>query len=104
MVCGARQYDILYQPCTATKSQILANFLTKFNMLTDQPTNNSTTRCSLCIDRSLNFKGRGIGILLRVPTRELTGIPIQLQFNTTNNVDEYEAFILWMQLALHLEA
>lgn len=42
--------------------------------------------------------------MLRILTVELNEISTQLQFNATIDVAEYEALILGMQLALHLEA
>jgi ribonuclease HI len=54
-------------------------------------------------DGAANLKGYGIWVLLVSPDDLHIPISIKLNFETTNNVAEYEACILGLQAALEIE-
>ena len=48
-------------------------------------------------DRAINQYGNGIGILLITPERSHIPLAIKLNFEATNNMAEYEAYIAGME-------
>lgn len=54
------QYDIHYQPSTAIKAQILADFLAEFTIITNQPNGSSTANGNLFINGSSNSRRRRV--------------------------------------------
>jgi ribonuclease HI len=50
-------------------------------------------------DDSSSKEGYGVGILLISPTKEVITLSYKLEFETTNNIDEYEALVLGLRAA-----
>lgn len=100
------EYDITYQPRTAIKSQILADFVADFSpgMATEaekelQVFNGSYPGTwTLFTYGSSNVKGAGLGIVLIPPTGETIRQAIKCHL-ITNNEAEYEAMIAGLELA-----
>ncbi|XP_077242560.1 uncharacterized protein LOC143883083 [Tasmannia lanceolata] len=69
-------------------------------MIGDVPT---LTTWTMYFDGESNSKGKGISIVLVSPRDEHILISIKLDFDYTNNVAEYEAFIAGLEAALSLE-
>lgn len=97
-----RQHDIRYQPRSTIEAHIVANFFAEFTTLKDQYGKYSMPYWHLYLDGSTNLRGKGIGVILRMSTKELIEKLVRLQFSATNNVVEYEALITGMRLDLHL--
>ncbi|XP_070004118.1 uncharacterized protein [Nicotiana sylvestris] len=103
------EYDIIYQPRTAIKSQVLADFVADFSQGMQleaekelQVFNGSNPRIwTLFTDGSSNVKGSGLGIVLVPPTGETIRQAIKWH-SITNNEAEYEVVIAGLELAREL--
>ncbi|XP_070011452.1 uncharacterized protein [Nicotiana sylvestris] len=103
------EYGITYQPRTAIKSQVLADFMVDFSQEIQleaekelQVFNRSNPKTwTLFTDGSSNVKGAGLGIILVPPTGETIRQAIKCH-PITNNEAEYEVVIAGLELALEL--
>ena len=105
---GSREFDITFQPWTAIKSQVLADFIADFTpniheqvekellYMTEGP---QVKMWTLHVDGSSNFKGCGLGIVLTSPEGEMLERSINCGFKAINNEAEYEAMIAGLSLA-----
>ncbi|XP_070029714.1 uncharacterized protein [Nicotiana sylvestris] len=104
-----REYNITYQPKTAIKSQVLANFLADFSHGIQleaekelQALNGSNPGTwILFTNGSSNVKGSSLGIVLVPPTGETIRQTIKCH-SITNNEAEYEVVIAGLELAREL--
>ena len=62
------------------------------------------TICVLHVDGSSNFRGAGLGILLKSPQGDIIARAISCDFNAKYNEAEYEALIAELTLAQDLKA
>ena len=53
-------------------------------------------------DRAVNQYGNGIGVLLITPDGSHVPLAVKLNFKATNNMAEYEAYIVGMEALLEL--
>ncbi|XP_077223005.1 uncharacterized protein LOC143856622 [Tasmannia lanceolata] len=60
------------------------------------------SRWTLYFDGASNQKGQGVGALLISPRNEHIPLAVKLQFECTNNMAEYEAYIVGLEAALAL--
>ncbi|XP_070013485.1 uncharacterized protein [Nicotiana sylvestris] len=103
------EYDVTYQPRTAIKSQVLADFVADFSQGMQleaekelRVLNGSNPGIwTLFTDGSSNVKGAGLGIVLVPPTGEIIRQAIKCH-SITNNEAEYEAVIAGLELAREL--
>ncbi|XP_070008788.1 uncharacterized protein [Nicotiana sylvestris] len=103
------EYDIIYQPRTAIKLQVLANFVANFNTNLVPETEKELlvyTRANLWTwtlftDGSSNVKGARLGIILILPSGEIIRQAIKY-YPITNNETEYEVVIVGLELAREL--
>jgi len=101
------EYDITFQPRTALKSQVLADFVADFAPNATQQadkellnlTEHSDSKWILTVDGSSNVNGAGIGLVLTSPEGDLIQQAIRCGFKATNNEAEYEALIAGLNLA-----
>ena len=101
------EYDITFQPRTALKSQVLADFVADFAPNATQQadkellnlTEHSDSKWTLTVDGSSNVNGAGIGLVLTSPEGDLIQQAIRCGFKATNNEAEYEALIAGLNLA-----
>ncbi|KAL5547324.1 hypothetical protein UlMin_007011 [Ulmus minor] len=101
------EYDITFQPRTALKSQVLADFVADFAPNVTQQadkellnlTERSNSKWTLTVDGSSNVNGAGIGLVLTSPEGDLIQQAIRCGFKATNNEAEYEALIAGLNLA-----
>ncbi|KAL5564335.1 hypothetical protein UlMin_027499 [Ulmus minor] len=101
------EYDITFQPRTALKSQVLADFVADFTPNVTQQadkellnlTERSNSKWTLTVDGSSNVNGAGIGLVLTSPEGDLIQQAIRYGFKATNNEAEYEALIAGLNLA-----
>ncbi|XP_077217991.1 uncharacterized protein LOC143852492 [Tasmannia lanceolata] len=63
----------------------------------------SLTTWTMYFDGATNSKGKGVGIVLISPRDEHIPISIKLDFDCTNNVAKYEAYIASLEATLSLE-
>ena len=100
------EFDIRYRLKTATKGQVLADFVMEFTSAEPAKDAQTTTDLStykLSVDGASNAQGSGAGLILT----SLEGIDIEYAlrfgFRTSNNEAEYEAVIAGLNLAHSLE-
>ncbi|KAL5539209.1 hypothetical protein UlMin_043494 [Ulmus minor] len=101
------EFDITFQPRTALKSQVLADFVADFAPNVTQQddkellnlTEHSNSKWTLTVDGSSNVNGAGIGLVLTSPEGDLIQQAIRCGFKATNNEAEYEALIAGLNLA-----
>ena len=96
------EYDVIFRPATAIKSQVLADFVAQFTP-TLLPALEQETRLRsktkeegewvLHVDGSSNVRGAGVGIVLTSPPRNTASRAVRCNFKGTNNESEYEAFV-----------
>ncbi|KAK1605585.1 hypothetical protein QYE76_029258 [Lolium multiflorum] len=83
-------FDIAYKPRTAVKSQVLADFVADWTEAPDaslEPERNM----GHALDGSKQHQGSGAGVTLKSPTGE--EYVLQIHFEATNNMAEYEALL-----------
>ncbi|XP_070043089.1 uncharacterized protein [Nicotiana tomentosiformis] len=103
------EYDIVYQPRTTIKSQVLADFVLDFNagiVLEAEKelqvfTESNPGTWTLFTNGSSNFKGAGLGIVLIPPSGEIIRQAIKC-YPITNNEAEYGDVIAGLELAREL--
>ncbi|XP_019241492.1 PREDICTED: uncharacterized protein LOC109221465 [Nicotiana attenuata] len=104
-------YDIEYQPRTAIKSQILADFVADFSSAVVpevekeflSKSGTSSGVWTLFTDGAANVRGSGLSIVLRPPVGGIIRQSIKTT-KLTNNEAEYEAMIAGLDLAKGLGA
>ncbi|XP_057250585.1 uncharacterized protein LOC130591328 [Beta vulgaris subsp. vulgaris] len=106
-------YDITYQPRTAIKSQALADFVADFSPTLEAiaqtevimlEVNTTNSKWILHVDGSSNFRGAGLGVLLKSPQGDIIARAISCDFKATNNEAEYETMLAGLTLAKDLKA
>ncbi|XP_013624604.1 PREDICTED: uncharacterized protein LOC106330724 [Brassica oleracea var. oleracea] len=107
------EYDIIFRPATAIKSQVLADFVAEFSLallpaLEQEVRLRGETKEEgewiLHVDGSSNVRGAGVGIVLTSPTGNTASRAITCNFKATNNESEYEALIAGLTLAHQMGA
>ncbi|KAL2228584.1 UNVERIFIED_CONTAM: hypothetical protein Sindi_1838100 [Sesamum indicum] len=95
------QYDVDYQPRTAQKAQVLANFVMELSSDPKYPpvAEEQTSKWMLHVDGALNANNGGASILIQGPKGVEIEVAARLSFLVTNNEAEYEALILGLELA-----
>ncbi|KAK9077953.1 hypothetical protein SSX86_002010 [Deinandra increscens subsp. villosa] len=90
----------------AIKSQALADFVADFSSdilpeveLEVKQLQEASGSWILYTDGASNFRGTGLGALLKLPQGDIIPLSIYCEFNVTNNEAEYEALIAGLQLA-----
>ncbi|XP_066354798.1 uncharacterized protein [Miscanthus floridulus] len=97
-------HDIRYIPRTATKSQALADFVTKW-IEVQLPTPDVTHEYwTMYFDGSIMALDSGIGVVLISPNGSRLRYAICLHFSASNNTMEYEALINGLRIAIELGA
>ncbi|KAL2226537.1 UNVERIFIED_CONTAM: hypothetical protein Sindi_2012400 [Sesamum indicum] len=100
------QYDVDYQPRTAQKAQVLADFVTELSSDLKSPlaAEEQGSKWMLHVDGSSNANNGGAGILIQGPKGVEIEVAARLSFPVTNNEAKYEALILGLELAYEAEA
>ena len=105
-------YNIFYRPRPAIKGQVLADFATEVPIdkvqeceAIQNPTPVFDDRVwTLHTDGASNDDGAGAGLRLVSPDNHELTYAIRLDFQSTNNEAEYEAFLAGLRLALKMGA
>ncbi|XP_022024268.1 uncharacterized protein LOC110924581 [Helianthus annuus] len=105
-------YNIFYRPRPAIKGQVLADFATEVPIdkiqeceAIQNPTPVFDERVwTLHTDGASNDDGAGAGLRLVSPDNHELTYAIRLDFQSTNNEAEYEAFLAGLRLALKMGA
>ncbi|XP_015934727.1 uncharacterized protein LOC107460826 [Arachis duranensis] len=85
---------LVFQPRSALKAQILADFITELT-----PDEHNKT-WKLHVDRASSREGSGAGIILKEGDEVVAKQALQFHFSASNNQAEYEALIAGLKLAL----
>ncbi|XP_022562420.2 uncharacterized protein LOC111208018 [Brassica napus] len=102
------EYDVIFRPATAIKSQVLAEFVAEFSpallpALEQEVRLRGKTKEEgewiLHVDGSSNARGAGVGIVLTSPTGDTASRAMRCNFKATNNESKYEALIAGLTLA-----
>ena len=96
------EFDIRYNPKTAIKGQVLADFVMEFTSA--KPAENARTMpdlpiWKLFIDGAANSQGSGAGLILTSPEGIDIEYALEFGFQASNNEAEYEAVIAGLNLA-----
>ena len=95
-------HDIRYIPCTAIKSQALADFVAEW-MEVQLPTSDVTHEYwTMYFDGSVMAPGSGADVVLISPDGSRLRYAIRLHFSASNNTTKYEALINELRIANEL--
>ncbi|GJT01381.1 reverse transcriptase domain-containing protein [Tanacetum coccineum] len=103
-------YNITYEPRSAIKGQVLADFINEIPVGSDavmprqtQYTVDHNKDCKeewvLYTDGASSAKGSGAGLVLISPTKTEYTYALRLNFESTNNQAEYEALLAGLRIA-----
>jgi len=96
------EHDIEYRNKTCAKSQVLADFIVELPTKETRE-NPLDTTWLMHVDGSSSKQGSGVGIHLTSPTGEVLEKSFRLNFEATNNVGEYEALVIGLNLTRGLK-
>jgi hypothetical protein len=92
-------FDIEYKPCTAIKSQDLAEFMADWKEAQETTPILEPEHCVMHFDGSKLLHGSGAGVTLKSPKGDELSYVLQNHFPTTNNIAEYEALLHRLRVA-----
>ena len=92
-------HSILYEPRTAIKSQILADFFVDWAEIEYPPPYPDSSYWRLHFDGSKMKEWLRAGIVLTSPKGDRLEYALQIHFKASNNVAEYEALVHGLKLA-----
>nr|XP_023892879.1 uncharacterized protein LOC112004870 [Quercus suber] len=99
------EFDIRYQPRNAIKAQALANFIAEFTpSYEDLDDKEDNKKWVVHVDGSSILYAGGIGVVLQSRKGDKLNHKVHLQYQTTNNEAEYEAFLKGLELAKSVKA
>ena len=93
---------IAYAPRTAIKSQVLANFITKWTEVQTPPAVVDQEYWTMYFDGSLMKKGAGVGLVFVSPLGVRMRYMVWLHFPSSNDIAEYKALINGLRIAIEL--
>ncbi|KAM1005598.1 hypothetical protein ACFX1T_002478 [Malus domestica] len=108
------QYEIIYVPAKAVKGQTLADFLTDHPIPADWKMSNDLPdedvfyidilpTWTMFFDGSARADGAGAEVVFMSPQRQILPYSFQLSELCSNNVAEYQALIIGLQMAINME-
>ncbi|XP_070672146.1 uncharacterized protein [Malus domestica] len=114
LVAKADPYEIIYVPAKAIKGKALADFLadllipTNWKISDDLPDEevfyiDIFPTWMMLFDRSIRADGVGTGVVFMSPQRKILPYSFQLSKLCSNNVAEYQALIIRLQMAINIE-
>ncbi|KAK1609888.1 hypothetical protein QYE76_033561 [Lolium multiflorum] len=86
-------FDINYEARTAIKSQVLADFIADWTEAPEGTPVPEPEAWVMHFDGSKQHQGSGAGVTLKSPTGEELQYVLQIHFEATNNMAEYEALL-----------
>jgi hypothetical protein len=96
------EFEIEFCPRQATKSQILADFVSEWTEIQMPPPKERPEHWIMYFDGTLNLGGAGAGVLLISPQGEQLKYVLQIHYKASNNGVEYEALIHVLHIAVSL--
>ena len=92
-------FDITYKAIDAIKSQVLADFFVDWTEAPEGTPLPEPEPWVMHFDGSKQHKGSGAGVTLKSPTGEELQYVLQIHFEATNNMAEYEALLHGLRIA-----
>ncbi|KAM1448103.1 hypothetical protein ACFXTO_007114 [Malus domestica] len=110
----AKVDPIIYVPAKAVKGQALADFLADHPILADWKISDNLPddevfyidifpTWTIFFDGSARADGAGAGVVFMSPQRQILPYSFQLSELCSNNVAEYQALIIGLQMAINME-
>ena len=111
-------FDIKYMPRTSIKGQVLVDLVAEFaecpeemeeenQKLDERSIGMISVQCpmpwELYIDKAVNQRGSGVGLVLVSPEKIIIEKSLRLSFSATNNEAEYEALLMGMVMVQKME-
>ncbi|GKV52722.1 hypothetical protein SLEP1_g59293 [Rubroshorea leprosula] len=96
------EFEITFQQRSVIRAQALADFLVECTPCHSTP-NPEPNDWTLYVDGASSCKGSGAGALLIGPDGYRSEHALKFNFDATNNMAEYKALLLGLQLALELK-
>ena len=97
------EFDIQYQPRTAIKGHVVADFINEFTLMEGQEAEKAP-QWSIHENGSSNKQASKAGVVLHTLEGDKIECIVRLDFPTTNNEAKYEALIARLDLAKAVEA
>ena len=105
------EFDIIYKGRTSTKGQAVADFISEFTnaaphpeIPATEPTADDRSKWNLFVNGSSNQLASGAGVILTGQGNTLLEYALRFDFKASNNMAEYEALVVGVQLTLDLGA
>ena len=98
------EFDVRYQPRNTIKAHALADFIAEFTPSYDDLEEINDEKWIVYVDGSSTQYAGGIGVVLQSLEGDKLRYIVRLQYQTTNNKVEYEAFLKGLELAKSVEA
>ena len=95
-------FDISYKPRTVIKSQALTDFIADWTEAIEKTPLPESEYRIMHFDGSKMKKGSGAGVVLKSPRGDTLSYVLQIHFNATNNIAEYEALLHGLHIAKDL--
>jgi hypothetical protein len=96
------EFDIEFFPRQGIKSQILADFVSKWTEIQMPPPKEQPEHWIMYFDGALILEGAGVGVLFISPLGEQLKYVLQIQNKASKNDVEYEALIHGLRIAVSL--
>ncbi|KAM1094244.1 hypothetical protein ACFX2B_009150 [Malus domestica] len=108
------QYEIIYIPAKAVKRQVLADFIADHPILAEWKISNDLPdgevfyidifpTWTMFFDGSARADGVGAGVVFMSPQRQILPYSFQLSELCSNNIAEYQALIIRLQMVINME-
>jgi ribonuclease HI len=94
--------NISYAPCSAIKSQVLADFVIEWTEIQTPPAPIEHETWIMYFDGSVMKEGAGVSLVFISPLSVRMEYMLRLHFTASNNVAEYEALINGLRIAIEL--
>lgn len=92
-------FDIKYQPRTAIKSRVLTDFIADWTEVMENTPMPESEYWIMHFYGSKMKEGAGAGVVLKSPKGDTMEYVLQIHFNASNNVAEYEALLHGLHIA-----
>ena len=95
-------FDIQYKPRTAIKSEAFTDFMADWTEAMESTPLPDSEYWIMNFDVSKMKEGTGHGVVLQSPKGEKLSYVLQIYFNVSNNVAEYEALLHGLHMAMEI--
>ena len=93
-------FEIVYKPCRAIKSQVLADFLSEWVEAELPKEYSAYAHWTMYFDGSKMIAEIGAGVILISPTGDNIRYVLQIMYTDSNNAAEYEALLHGPRMAM----